>query len=40
MWQVICDALYDLTRIGKRYGPVNIRDWWSSVWHELKLRQQ
>ena len=29
------DALHDLGRIGKQYGPESIEDWWVTVKYEL-----
>lgn len=38
MWQVACDAVYDLFHIGQPYKSKNLADWWSTVWYEVKLR--
>ena len=29
------DAIHDLGRIGKKYGPETIKDWWISVKYEV-----
>ncbi len=29
------DALHDLGRVGKSFGPETIKDWWIGVKHEV-----
>ncbi|MCB7128539.1 MAG: hypothetical protein J3T61_03240 [Candidatus Brocadiales bacterium] len=38
MIQVLKDAIHDLGRIGKPYGPTDAGDWWDTVKHEVNLR--